>query len=244
MRAFIVDDERLAREELRELLRSHPEIDIVGEAANAPEALSMIRKFRPELLFLDIRLPEQDGFQLLEALGPPLPRVIFVSAYDHFALRAFQVNALDYLVKPVEPDRLAGSLQRLPRSEEPVTHVREGEPRSSRDLSPGSRVFLRDGDRCWFIAIKDLTLLEAEGNATRVYFGKEKPLLSLSLATLEPRLPAEMFLRANRSQIVNLSSIETVEPWFSRTLRLKLQGGITVELSRRQAQWFRTHQGL
>ena len=244
MRVFIVDDERLARDELRDLLRAHSNIEVVGEAANVPQALTLIGKVAPELLFLDIRMPEQDGFQLLEALEPPLPRVIFVTAFDQFALRAFEVNALDYLVKPVDPERLAAALERLPQHQS-APPPGPGEPRTTTPiLSAEAKVFLRDGDRGWFVAVQEFVLLEAEGNSTRVHFGKERPLLPRSLAALEPRLPPELFFRANRAQIINLRSIETVEPWFSKALKVRLAGGREVEFSRRQALLFRETRGL
>ncbi|MBK8476357.1 MAG: response regulator [Opitutaceae bacterium] len=237
MRALIIDDERLAREELRALLAAHPEIEVVGEAANGPQAQARITELRPELLFLDIQMPEQTGFELLGALEPPLPQVIFVTAYDRFALQAFESNALDYLVKPVEPERLARALARLALAEKPPLSA-EG------PLAAEARVFVRDGDRCWFVPVRDLVLLEADGSATRVYFGREKPLLARALTVLEARLPTDRFFRINRSQIVNLQCIESIEPWFSRSLRAKLTGGLEVEFSRRQALAFRETQGL
>ena len=238
MRALIVDDERLAREELRELLAAHPEIEVVGEAANGPEAQKRIAELQPDLLFLDIQMPEQNGFELLQGLEPPVPEVIFVSAYDKYALQAFENSALDYLVKPVEPERLAKAIARL-RKLEPAPAA---EPTGA--LTPESQVFVRDGDRCWFVPLRDIVLLEADGSSTRVYFGNQKPVLPRALTALEARLPADQFFRINRSQIVNLKSIETIEPWFSRSLRVKLKGGLEVEFSRRQALAFRETQGL
>ncbi len=237
MRALIIDDERLAREELRALLAAHPEIEVVGEAANGPQARARIAELRPELLFLDIQMPEQTGFELLDVLEPPLPQVIFVTAYDRFALQAFESNALDYLVKPVEPERLARAVARLALAEKPALAA-EG------PLAAEARVFVRDGDRCWFVPVRDLVLLEADGSATRVYFGRDKPLLARALTVLESRLPADRFFRINRSQIINLQCIESIEPWFSRSLRAKLTGGLEVEFSRRQALAFRETQGL
>ncbi len=243
MHALIIDDERLAREELRALLRSHPRISLVGEAEDAHEARRKIQELQPDLLFLDVQMPEEDGFALLESLAPPVPRVVFVSAYDRFALRAFEVNALDYLLKPVDPQRLAVTLGRL--DESAVAGAGSAPPVRTADiLLPDSRVFLRDGDRCWFVTVRDLKLLEAAGNFTRVHFGTDKPLLPRSLASLAPRLPANLFFRANRSQIINLSFIESVEPWFANTIRVRLQSVGDVELSRRQSLAFRESRGL
>ena len=245
MRALIIDDERLAREELRELLAAHPEIEVVGEAANGPEAQKRIAELQPDLLFLDIQMPEQNGFELLQALEPPVPEVIFVTAYDKYALQAFENNALDYLVKPVEPERLARAVERLRKLEPAAMPSAEGEPAPATGaLKDESQVLVRDGDRCWFVPVRDIVLLEAEGSSTRVFFGNNKPVLSRALTALEARLPADRFFRINRSQIVNLKCIENIEPWFSRSLRARLKGGIEVEFSRRQALAFRETQGL
>ncbi len=245
MRTLIVDDERLAREELRELLGAHPEIEIVGEASNGPEAQKRIADLQPDLIFLDIQMPEQNGFELLQALEPPVPEVIFVTAYDKYALQAFENSALDYLVKPVEPERLAKAIARL-RKLEPAAAAAAGRAVGSAAgaLTADSQVFVRDGDRCWFVPLRDIVLFEAEGSSTRAYFGGHKPVLPRALTALESRLPAEQFFRINRSQIVNLKCIETIEPWFSRSLRVKLKGGLEVEFSRRQALVFRESQGL
>lgn len=244
MRALIIDDERLAREELRELLAAHPEIEIVGEAANGPEAQKRIAELQPDLLFLDIQMPEQNGFELLQELEPPVPEVIFVTAYDKYALQAFENSALDYLVKPVEPERLAKAVARLRKLEPADAAAGRAGGELAGALTADSQVFVRDGDRCWFVPLRDIVLLEAEGSSTRVYFGGHKPVLPRALTALESRLPADQFFRINRSQIVNLKCIENIEPWFSRSLRVKLKGGLEVEFSRRQALVFRESQGL
>ncbi|MFT3829495.1 MAG: response regulator [Opitutaceae bacterium] len=241
MKALIIDDERLAREELRELLAAHPEIEIVGEAANGPEAQKRIAELQPDLLFLDIQMPEQNGFELLQSLEPPVPEVIFVTAYDKYALQAFENSALDYLVKPVEPERLARAVGRLHKVEA-ATGFAPAAPSGA--LTAESQVFVREGDRCWFVALGDIVLFEAEGSSTRVFFGGHKPVLPRALTALEARLPADRFFRINRSQIVNLKCIENIEPWFSRSLRAKLKGGLEVEFSRRQSLAFREAQGL
>ena len=244
MRALIIDDERLAREELRELLAAHPEIEIVGEAANGPEAQKRIAELQPDLLFLDIQMPEQNGFELLQELEPPVPEVIFVTAYDKYALQAFENSALDYLVKPVEPERLAKAVARLRKLEPAAAAASRAGGELAGALTADSQVFVRDGDRCWFVPLRDIVLLEADGSSTRVYFGGHKPVLPRALTALETRLPADQFFRINRSQIVNLKCIENIEPWFSRSLRVKLKGGLEVEFSRRQALVFRESQGL
>lgn len=247
IRAFIADDERLAREELRTLLADFPQIEITGEAANATEALARVPPLKPDLLFLDIEMPGCNGFQLLEKLPPPLPHVIFTTAYDKFAVDAFEINALDYLLKPVHPERLALALARVPPGETVAGTPREDEASHEPPDAPlreTDNVFVRDGDRCWFIPVRSIHLLEAEGNHTRVHFQNCRPLLYRALVALEARLPGTLFVRANRSQMVNTSFIQSVEPWFSGTLKITLQNGTAVEFSRRQTQVFRDRLAL
>ena len=243
MKALLIDDERLARNELRRLLAKHADITVVGEAANADEARDCVGKLGPELLFLDIQMPGDDGFALLESLEPPLPQVIFTTAYDEFAVKAFEFNALDYLMKPVDPVRLAAALERL--------HDREGSPSGAPPsagriarLAPEDKVFVREGERCWFVELKTIRLMESEGNYTRVHFGDAQPQLFRSLNAMEERLDPRCFFRANRRQIINLAWIDRIEPWFSGSLLIHLKGGLKVELSRRQAQAFRDQMSL
>jgi two-component system, LytTR family, response regulator len=231
MKALIVDDERLARNEVRRLLGEFSWISIVGEAENADDALTKINELRPDILFLDVQMPEKSGFDLLESIRGELPHVIFTTAYDEFALRAFEVNALDYLVKPITPERLALALSRVRESGQP--------PESDAPLRPSDHVLVRDGTRCWFIPVRRIRLLESEGNYTRVHFDSAKPLIYRSLSTLEQRLPAETFFRINRQQIVNLEFIENIESWFSGGLKVWLRGGEECEVSRRAARTFR-----
>ncbi|RKX34148.1 MAG: DNA-binding response regulator [Verrucomicrobia bacterium] len=241
MNAVIIDDERLAREELRELLKEHSEITIVGEAANAEEAMAVIESIRPDLLFLDVQMPGADGFELLERLEPPIPKVVFTTAYAEYAVQAFNVDALDYLLKPIDPERLADSIERLHERMDGKDHP-EGHPDSY--LGPSDEVFVRDGDRCWFVEVSNLRLLESEGNYTRIVFEKERPLLLRALNTFEVRLDPKVFFRANRSQIINLKWIDKIEPWFSGSLRVTLKGGEHVDLSRRKAKLFRDTMSL
>lgn len=243
MKTVLIDDEHLARKELKHLLKVHPEIEIVGEAANVTEALQLLPALWPDLIFLDIEMPVRNGFDLLAALPAPHPHIIFVTAYDAFAVRAFKVNALDYLLKPVEPERLAEALGRIELRNErtPGDGSSEKTPAQHAEVSfkEDDRVFVREGDRCWFVPVKEITLLEAEGNHTRVHLRGERPLLRRSLASMETRLPVTLFIRANRGQLVNRTCIERVELWFSGCLKATLRGGLEVEFSRRQAQEFR-----
>jgi two-component system LytT family response regulator len=231
MKALIIDDERLARAEVRRLLDDFDWVKVVGEAENAEQALALIQAQQPDLLFLDIQMPDKTGFELIEEIRGEMPRIIFTTAYDEFALRAFEVNALDYLMKPITPDRFAAALSRV--REEPVA------PEDQSPLRSSDQVFVRDGERCWFIPVSKIRLLESEGNYTRVRFENQSPLIYRSLSTLEQRLPADDFFRINRQQVVNLHFIERIETWFSHGLKVWLKGGEECEVSRRAARTFR-----
>jgi len=247
MKTVLIDDERLAREELRRLLTAFSDIEIVGEAANVTEALKLVPKLRPDLLFLDIEMPGRTGFDFLAALPPPHPQLVFATAFDAFALRAFEVNALDYLMKPVHPLRLAAAVAKVRARLAPASSATDPDERPDEPTAPlreDDSVFVREGDRCWFIPVRSLRLLEADGNHTRLYFGEDRPLLYRTLGAMETRLPASLFLRANRAQLVNLTFIEKVEPWFSGSIKVRLRGGPEVEFSRRQAQLFRERTAL
>lgn len=230
MKALIIDDERLARRELMRLLEPLDGMEVVGEAADADEAEKLVETLRPDLLFLDINMPGRDGFDLLAALDPA-PQVIFITAYDEHAVRAFQVNALDYLLKPIDPERLAAAVGKLPHGHQ------AGSARGN--LSPEDRIFIKDGERCWFVALKDVRLLESEGNYVRVRFGEHKPLVLRSLNNLEKRLDPHVFFRANRKQMINLAWVDKIEPWFSGGINCTLRTGEVVEVSRRQTLRFK-----
>jgi two-component system, LytTR family, response regulator len=240
MKTLLIDDERLARNELRRLLTVFPDLEVSGEASNAEQAREKIAALRPELIFLDVQMPGETGMQLLESLEPPLPQVIFTTAFDEFAVKAFELNALDYLLKPVDPVRLAAAIERL--------REKLGEQAAPREqaapLTATDKVFVREGDRCWFVEVRNIRLLESEGNYTRVHFDDVQPQLFRSLNAMESRLEAKSFFRANRRQIINLSWIDKIEPWFSGGLLVWLKGGVKVELSRRQAQEFRERMSL
>lgn len=230
MKALIIDDERLARKELSTLLQAHPQVEVVGEAANADEAEQRITELRPDLLFLDINMPGRDGFELLAALEQ-VPHVIFVTAYDERAVDAFRVNALDYLLKPIDPARLEEAVSKLPRA--------NGDLPQRDVLRPDDQIFLKDGEKCWFVSLKDVRLFESEGNYVRVRFADQKPLVLRSLNNLEKKLDPLVFFRANRKQMVNLKWVTGIEPWFSGGLSVKLSTGEVVEVSRRQAARFK-----
>ncbi|MBK8227948.1 MAG: response regulator transcription factor [Flavobacteriales bacterium] len=237
MKALVVDDERLARKELISLLEKHDSIEVVGEAANADEAEALIAEKKPDLLFLDINMPGRTGFQLLESLDHA-PLVIFVTAYDEHALEAFRVNALDYLMKPIEPSRLEEAINKLPQQAEDGAPMRE-------ILHERDQIFLKDGEKCWFVTLKDVRYFESEGNYVRVRFADQKPLVLRSLNKLEEKLDPLVFFRANRKHIINLRWVDKIEPWFSGGLMVKLKHvgkdgePEAIEVSRRQAARFK-----
>ncbi len=237
-KAVIIDDERLARAELKKLLQDFPEVEVVAEAANAAEGIEKIESLNPDLIFLDIQMPGKTGFDMLAELEKS-PHVIFTTAYDEYALKAFEVNALDYLMKPVEPKRLADALQKIQQAEEKELAAINRGPLSEHD-----QVFVKDGERCWFVKLSEVRLFESVGNYAKVFFSTNKPLILKSLNALEERLDERIFFRANRKHIVNLRMIEKVEPYFNGGLLLELHGGEKVEVSRRQAVKFKEMMSL
>lgn len=243
IRAIIIDDERLARNELKKLLLDFPEIEVIAEAANASEGVEKIDSLGPDLIFLDIQMPGKTGFDMLSELERA-PNVIFTTAYDEYALKAFEVNALDYLLKPVEPKRLADALQKLQLEEdkEPLSDHTISVNRSI--LNEHDQVFVKDGERCWFVKLSDIRLFESVGNYAKVYFGPNKPLILKSLNALEERLDEKVFFRANRKHIVNLRLIEKIEPYFNGGLLLEMKGGEKIEVSRRQTVKFKEMMSL
>lgn len=227
MKVAIIDDERLARSELRRLLDEHPAFEVVAEAANVADGLHAVRAMAPDLVFLDISMPDGTGFDLLAALERA-PAVIFTTAHDQHALRAFDANALDYLLKPVEPARLAQALQKCRSDAAPPAQV-----------ATDGKVFIQDGERCWFVEIDQIVLFESEGNYTRVYFENNRPLLLRSLNQMEERLDPQHFMRISRKHIVNLRFVRQVGPAPSGGLVMQLEGGLNVDMSRRRAAEFK-----
>ena len=227
MNALIVDDEPLARRELRRLLVAFPWVKVVGEAVDSDEAYERITALHPTLVFLDVQMPGGTGFDLFDRLGT-LPRVIFTTAYDHYAVKAFDVSAVDYLLKPIEPERLSAALDKVRGA--------SGGPVGDTALE---QLFVRDGPRCWFVPLHEVALLDAEGNSVRLHWGESHPLLNRSLTAIEARLDARRFFRANRQQILNLDFVRSVEVGHGGRLHAELRDGTEVEISRRQARLFR-----
>ncbi|MBC7383978.1 MAG: response regulator transcription factor [Bacteroidia bacterium] len=238
MQALIIDDERLAREGLKGLLKDFPEIQVIAEAANVDEALDIIEKLKPQLLFLDIQMPEKTGFDLLEELIDT-PVIIFTTAYDEFAIKAFEVNALDYLLKPIQKERLAEAVQKAKRQ---IDELKSERLRNK--LQPDERVFIRDGDRCWFIKVEEIRMIESAGNYAKIFFDKYQPLIHRTLNSLDERLSEQLFFRANRQQIINLNFIEKIEPFFNSGFLIYMKDATKVEVSRRQAVKFKEMMSL
>ena len=241
IKAIIIDDERLARNELKKLLQDHADIEVIEEAANVDDGIEKIETLNPDLIFLDIQMPGKTGFDLLAEVEKA-PKVIFTTAYDEYAIRAFEVNALDYLLKPIEPKRLADAIQKLQaeifKESIGLTGVNRG------PLTEHDQVFVKDGERCWFVKLGEIRLFESVGNYAKVFFGTNKPLILKSLNALEERLDDRMFFRANRKHIINLRWIEKIEPYFNGGLLLDLKGGEKIEVSRRQTVKFKEMMSL
>jgi two-component system LytT family response regulator len=244
MRALVIDDERLARKELINLLNQLETVEVVGEAVNVEDAKEKIDQLQPDVIFLDIQMPEKTGFDLLEELDN-LPHVIFTTAYDEYALKAFQVNALDYLLKPIEPKRLEDAVLKLQGKMEGIAKREEQEGQGNqKKLTLEDQVFVKDGDRCWFVRLSNVRLFESDGNYIKVYFDNFKPMIHKSLNALDERLDEKSFFRASRKHIINLGWVEAIEPWFNGGLVVTLKGGDRIEVSRRQAARFKEMMSL
>lgn len=244
MRALIIDDERLARKELITLLNQLETVEVVGEAVNVDDAKEKIDQLNPDVIFLDIQMPEKTGFDLLEELEN-VPYVIFTTAYDEYALKAFDVNALDYLLKPIEPKRLEEAVNKLMAK---IEGIQKGEFTANhigqKKLTLKDQVFVKDGDRCWFVKLSNVRLFESDGNYIKVYFDHFKPMIHKSLNALDERLDEKSFFRASRKHIINLGWVEGIEPWFNGGLVVTLRGGDRIEVSRRQAARFKEMMSL
>ena len=235
--AIIIDDERLARNELKKLLEQHTEIQIIDEASGVDEGVEKIELARPDLIFLDIQMPGKTGFDLLGELEKS-PKVIFTTAFDEFALKAFEVNALDYLLKPIDLNRLSDAIQKL-QTELTLEQASLIEGSVRGPLTEADQVFVKDGEQCWFVKLAEIRLFESVGNYAKVYFSTHKPLILKSLNALEDRLDEHVFFRANRKHIINLHWIEKIEPYFNGGLLVELKGGEKIGISRRQTVKFK-----
>jgi two-component system, LytTR family, response regulator len=228
MKAIIVDDERLARQELKNLLANHKEVEVIAECSDAQQASEKIAELKPDVIFCDIQMPGKTGLQLAEEISAAVD-VVFITAHDEHAIKAFELNAFDYLLKPIQPLRLAETIKKLSIKET------SGKTENNSPLSKKDMVFIKDGEKCWFVKLEDVRLFESEGNYVRVYFDNFRPLILRSLNSLETRLNEKEFFRASRKHIINLNYIASVEQWFNSGLNVKLKDGKEIEISRRQA---------
>jgi two-component system LytT family response regulator len=243
IRVIIVEDSRLARNELKELVKQHPELDVIGEAENVDDAYELINREHPDLIFLDINMPGKDGFDLLEMLDD-VPITVFTTAFDEYAIKSFEYNALDYLLKPINQKRFADAVDKVKAkmaapASSAETHTTDIGHRTPEFLTENSQIFIKDGEKCWLVKLSEVQLFEIVGNYTRVYFRDCKPLIYKSLNQVEERLPQHLFFRANRQQILNLQYINSVDNWFNGKLRALMQNGSEVEISRRQSALFK-----
>jgi len=232
MRAVIVEDSRLARNELKELIKPHTSIELVGEAENVDDGYALLQQELPDLLFLDINMPEKDGFELLEMLDE-VPITIFTTAFDEYAIKSFEYNALDYLLKPISQKRFGQAMEKA------LAQYGGKREAAHKQLDLSSQIFIKDGEKCWLVKIGEISHFEIVGNYTRVFFGNEKPLLYKSLNQIEEKLPETDFFRTNRQQIINTNYIKEVVPWFNGKLKLTMQNGDEIEVSRRQSYLFK-----
>lgn len=233
MRTIIVDDERLAREELKSLLSNYADVELIGEYKNTVEAKIAIERDAPDLVFMDIQMPGETGLELLEKIQNP-PRTVFVTAYDEHAIKAFELKAYDYLMKPIDPERLSEVFKRISEENQTPESVA-----NNNKLSSGDRILIKDGDKVWFIKIDEVRYFESEGNYVKVHFEKFRPLILRSLNSLEERLDEKLFFRANRKFIINLQHIVNIESWFNGGLQVELTCSTKIEISRRQTIRFK-----
>lgn len=233
IRTILVDDERLAREELKSMLKKYDNIEIIGEYKNSQEAKEGILSLSPDLVFIDIQMPGESGLELIEQLENP-PRTVFVTAFDEFAMKAFELNAYDYILKPIDEQRLEEVIVRV-SEENKIPEAVE----SSKQLKEGDKIFIKDGDKVWFVNIEDIRYFESDGNYVKVFFDKYHPLLLRSLNSLGERINEDLFFRANRKYLVNLNNIVNIQTWFNGNLQIEMNCGTKIDISRRQAIKFK-----
>lgn len=234
LKAVIVEDSRLARNELKELLKAHKDIEILGEAENVDEGFKLINQTKPDLLFLDINMPEKDGFELLEMLDE-VPITIFTTAFDEYAIKSFEYNAFDYLLKPINQKRFSKCIEKV------IENNNSAIPKDTEDspFSLQKQIFIKDGEKCWLVKIQDISMFEIVGNYTRVFFENDNALVYKSLLQIEEKLPKDVFFRANRQQVINIQHVKKVIHWLGGKLKIEMNSGEEVEISRRQSSMFK-----
>jgi two-component system LytT family response regulator len=228
---IIIDDERSAREELKQLLKQYEDFDMVAEAGNADDAKELIVAIHPDLILLDIQMPERSGFELLESLDE-VPAVLFTTAFNQYAVQAFELNALDYLMKPIRKERFDKAVQKVRNSLSIDMSTKNG-------MAATRQIFIKDGEHCYFVKLSDLYLIESLENYSRLYFQGKKVVLKRSLRQWEQLLDANLFFRINRTQIVNTFHIQQVYSLPGSRLKIGLQTGQLLEVSSRQSAKFK-----
>jgi len=236
-KTVIIDDERLAREEVKRALKGYPEFEIIGEASHVDEAKILIEESKPDLLFLDIHMPGKSGFDLLEELTT-VPEVVFTTAYDQYAVKAFELNALDYLVKPLRDERFSKTIEKV------KAELAKKEEIKAEVLPMHRKIFIKDGEKCYFIPLTEIHFIESLENYARLHFGDKKAMIKRSLNLLEEKLDATIFFRINRSQIINTQYIKEIHPHFNNTLQITLTTGETLAVSSRQSVKFKNWNSL
>jgi two-component system LytT family response regulator len=236
--AVIVEDSRLARKELVGLLRSHPNIALLGEADSAETALQLIKQTSPDLIFLDIHLPGKNGFEILQDLDI-VPAIIFTTAFDQYALKSFEFNTIDYLLKPISPERLEKAILKVE-----ALLSRKTDSRTEDKLQLTDRIFVKYRNRSWFVTLAEIRIFESQGNYTQIFFDQERPLILKTLQQISSTVDERFFLRANRQQLVNTKFILDVAELPGNRLRLTLITGEEIQVSRRQSGKIKEHYGL
>jgi len=244
LRALIVDDEDLARSSLRRMLTDAGGVEIVGEASNGVEALETIAELKPDVVLLDIEMPGFDGFEVAQQLENP-PAIVFVTAYDEYAVRAFEANAIDYLLKPVRPERLERALARVRKrlGAPDAAKVRELREVARERGGPLQRIAARRGKRIVIVPVRDIVRIEIEDKLVFAVTANERLLIEKTITELEAMLEPAGFLRISRGELVNLETVKELLPWFSGTWRVKLANGEECDVSRDRAKQLREAMG-
>jgi two-component system, LytTR family, response regulator len=225
MRVVLVEDSKLARTELVNLLQKNPDVQIIAEAENGQQAIELINKHQPDLIFLDIHLTDMDGFDVLNTIST-IPQVIFTTAYDEYAIKSFEYNTIDYLLKPIRSSRLEAALQKV--------KLEKNKP-----LMLENSIFINDSNKYYIAQMKDIELFHTNGNYTQVFFKGKSPILNKSLNQIEGRIDPSIYVRINRQEIVNIHHITQIEKWFKGKLKLTITSGKTVVVSERQSVYLK-----
>ena len=223
IKSIIVEDSELAQIELVNLLKSNSQIEVIGIAENGSKAIQLINDLNPDLVFMDIHLPDMDGFEVLNEINV-LPQIIFTTAYDEYAIKSFDFNTIDYLLKPIKASRLTKAIDKIKSTE-----------KDKPTLTIDNSIFIKDSDNYYIAQLKDIELFHTEGNYTKIFFHDKKPLLHKPLSKIEERLDSNLFFRINRQEIININHIKKVDKWFKGKLKLTLTNGLEVEVSDRQS---------